>query len=142
MALGFTNSHFFVNSASGDPPGSLLSDGMEYTDAQGRVPLDQVVREAQQQGCNVTAETIAGTLVIARVAVRRELERLTGRGKRQANRIIEQYSVVNSAPMTIAKQPAYTMEQIEALADHHKRQARRNKVRFRTGGDQSCHPLK
>ena len=74
-----------------------------------------------------------GTLVIGRVAIRRELERLTDRGKRQANRIIEQDSAVDSALMTIARQLAYTIEQIETLADRHEQQARRNKDRSRTG---------
>ncbi len=129
MTLGFTNSGFYVNSASGIAPDNLERDGMNLTDARGVVPLEQVVSEANAQGAPVTVEDIAGTLVIGRVAYRWELERITRRCKRQANRIMERHAVVNSAPMTIAGQPAWTVGQLSDLTETHNAQARWNKRR-------------
>jgi len=142
MTLGFTDSGFYVNSASGIAPDNLERNGMNLTDARGMVPLEQVVSEANAQGVPVTVQGIAGTLVVGRVAHRWELERLTGRGKRQANRIMARERVEETAPLTIAAQPAYTMDQMETLADRYKRQARRNMDRSRTDSDANSRPFK
>ena len=127
MTLGFTDTGLYVNSASGSSRDALDAAGIGV-DAAGRVPLSAIVQEAQAQGVNVTVETIAGTLV-AVVAIRREVERLADCGKRQANRIMRQRSAIESAPLQVAGQPAYTVEQLAVMVAEHDAQARRNKVR-------------
>lgn len=128
MTLGFTDAGFHVNSATGSSRDALDAASIGV-DAAGRVPLAAVVQEAQAKGVNVTVDTIAGTLVAGPVAIRREVERLADCGKRQANRIIRQWGAVESAPLHVVGQPAYTVEQLAVMVAEHDAQARRNKVR-------------
>jgi hypothetical protein len=67
--------------------------------------------------------------VIGKVAIRREIEQRGDYTKQRAGQIMRQWCAVDSAPLKIAGQPAYTVEQLDALIAEHDAQACANKAR-------------
>ncbi|MBK6350109.1 MAG: hypothetical protein V9E93_19575 [Steroidobacteraceae bacterium] len=124
MTLGYKGELFYVNSATGRPPERLPG-----VDPAGSVPLAQVVSEARAQGVDVTPENVAGTLFPGRVTIRRGIQQIGNYTKQRANQIMSERNVTGSAPLRIARQPAYTLDQLSALVTAHEAQARQNKRR-------------
>ena len=128
MKVGFTNSGFYVNSATGSSRDALYAAGIGV-DWAGCVPLLAIAQEAQAQGVNVTVENVAGTLTIAKVSIRTEIQEQTGYTKQHANQIMRDRKMLDSAPLRIAGQPAYTDTQLAVRLAEHDAQACRNKAR-------------